>query len=77
MPNPQESNHMFNKLIKSEPIPVKQPRIAYIALNDGLRISSWRTLEQNINLFESRLGMSSTQATAFAQTINNVFEVSS
>jgi hypothetical protein len=68
---------MFNKLIKSEPVPVKKPRVAYIALNDGLRISSLRTLGQNVALFKSRLGMSPNQATELAHAINRVFEASS
>ena len=68
---------MFNKLIKPESVSVKQPRVAFIALNDGLRISSWRTLGQNVHLFETRFGMSPTQATKLAQGINSIFEASS
>jgi hypothetical protein len=68
---------MFNKLLKAQSLPVKRPRVAFIALNDGLRISSLRTLGQNVNLFETRWGMSPTQATALAQAIHSVFEASS
>ena len=68
---------MFNKLRMSKSAPTRQPRIAYIALNDGIRISSSRTLGQNVNLLETRLGMSPTKAAEFAQAIQRVFEASS
>jgi hypothetical protein len=67
---------MFRKLSKTQTAP-KKPRICYMALSDGLRISSSRTIGQNVCLFESRFGMSATQATLLAQTIQSTFEASS
>lgn len=52
---------------------VPRSRVAYVALNDGLRITLSRSKEQNKVLLHQTYGMPEDKANDFAEAIEKVF----